>query len=204
MRLITASFGSSQDFLASYSTAHDGGALFYRTRMDLRNSEQVVVEVEFPGLPNRALMRAEVAGFDAHGQGVWLHFLKEAAATRDFVLEAARGDDLKARSRNHRRFPLTVPCNWQIPGTPDRVLSYTDDLGAGGAFVRTAAPPAVGTEVTLTVGPALGDGSMTIRGQVSWVKPNGMGVKFADQSDQANRKIRELLRHASERGRLNP
>lgn len=202
MRIITASFASSTEFLANYSTAHDGGALFYRTRMDLRNGEHVLVEVAFPGLPNRAIVRAEVAGFDAHGQGAWLHFLKEAAATRDFVLDVARGEAQGGRVRNHHRFPVEVPCNWQIPGTPDRVLSYTEDLGAGGAFVRTTAPPPVGTEVNLTVGP-VGDAPVTIRGQVSWVRgTSGMGVKFAEPGDLANRRIREMLRHVSERGRV--
>lgn len=207
MRLILASFRSADEFLRSYSSAHDGGALFYATRMELDAGEQVLVEIAFPELPNRTILRGQVAG--THGAGVWVEFSRESAQVRDYVLTVARGETpATAFARKQQRFPIALPCNWQIPGSADQVISFTDDLGAGGAFVRTRQPPPVGTALQITVGP-VGEGAdqpMTLHGHVTWVRASGdaggMGVRFNEPQEIGNRRLREVLRHVTERGRV--
>lgn len=202
MRIITATFGSGQAFLDSYSAAHDGGAIFYATRMDLRLGEDVLVELQFPGMPNRALLRGQVAAFDAQGKGAWIRFSPQDESTRDFVLRLARGEvevTTKIR-RSYPRFPVAIPCDWKIDGTLDRVLSYTEDVSASGAFVRTLTPPPVGTTVRVALG------ELTLRGHVARVRQDertsGMGVRFVGTTTGDARRLREMLRRVSERGRV--
>lgn len=202
MRIVTATFPDPAKFLESYSAAHEGGAIFYRTRMDLRLGEDVLVELSFPGMPNRALLRATIAAFDAVGQGAWIRFSRDDESTRDFVLALAHGEVQVTTkvSRRHARFPVELPCDWKVDGSPDRVLSYTEDLGAGGAFVRTLTPPPVGTQVRLLLG------ELRIRGHVAWIRADeqasGMGVRFLEPTETDTRRLREMLRHVSERGKV--
>ena len=59
MRLLTLAYATADEFLASYHDS-DGGTVSVQTRTDGTIGEQLLVEVSFPGLPNRALIRAAV------------------------------------------------------------------------------------------------------------------------------------------------
>jgi hypothetical protein len=59
MRLVTLAYATADDFLASYDE-RDGGTISVRTRTDGTIGEKILVEISFPGLPNRALLRAMV------------------------------------------------------------------------------------------------------------------------------------------------
>jgi Tfp pilus assembly protein PilZ len=92
MRILTANFASKSDFLTHIRDVEKGGAIFCRTDADLRIGEPVLVEIDFPGLPNRALVRGAVSGFDALGAGAWVEFAEEDTTTRDFLLALAQGE----------------------------------------------------------------------------------------------------------------
>ncbi|KAB2906889.1 MAG: PilZ domain-containing protein, partial [Kofleriaceae bacterium] len=75
-----------------------------------------------------------------------------------------------------------------------------EDVSAGGAFVRADAPPAVATEVELTITAPDGE-ALAATGTVAWLrqgKDPGFGVEFHDMAGETGRKLRALLRHASE------
>lgn len=206
MRIVTAAFHSPDEFLRHYATHYPEGAIFYRTRMGFRLGEQVLVELSFPGLPNRALLRGQIAAFDERGAGAWVRFAPEDDSTRDFVLSIARGETIvrKTVRRHHLRFPVNLPVAWHVSGSQDQFVSSTCDLGAGGLFVRTLVAPDVGTKVSLKIGPTPA-GDLEVEGEVSWVRSGedaGMGVRFATPQDESTRRLRSLLRQLSERGKL--
>ena len=211
MRLVTLPFASSADFLSSYSEAYPGGALHCRTKADLRDGEVVLVEISFPGLPNRVLVRGIVVDSIAD-EGAWLRFHEADVTTRDFLLGVARGhiQVTPTTERSFERFPAAVPvdCRIERDGREDHLVTQTADLGAGGAFIESAAPPPVGTRVTLSIAPA-GSGlePLTVEGEVVWVRNDadarGFAVRFQDPRNADNRRLRATLRHASERGRLS-
>ena len=213
MRFITSLFGSPGEFLASYSRNLPEGALFCPVRRDVEVDEDLLLEVWFPGLVNRALLRGTVAeiGRDAHTL-IRLH--GSDAHTRDFLLDVARGQVAphKQVTRGHRRIPAAVPVSCRIDeidepsGTP--VTGHTHDLGAGGAFVHAIEPPAVGTRVSMVLGPAPRTGqTFTVDGRVAWIRrdarAHGFGVKFDPRGEHDGPRLRTALRRSWESGRLD-
>jgi len=199
MRILTVPFLSSAEFLSHYRETD--GALFCRTRTELDVDEPVLVEISFPGLPNRALLRGRMLERSA-GRGAWIGFAEADASTRDFLLGVARGDLVvtTAVERAHDRFPTALPVAVELPGGAAAETS-TGDLSAAGAFIRSDAAPAVGTRVKLVL--ATGDTDrLELEGEVTRARPDGFAVQFAPRRGENNRRLRALLRRASESGRI--
>lgn len=201
MRLVTLAYATADEFLGSYHDS-DGGTVSVQTRTDGTIGEQLLVEISFPGLPNRALVRATVTSITfEHG----LRFVIDPAdaTTRDFLLAIARGDNIVVGAyRDHLRFPSSLRAHWSLTDGSARGddTMIVEDLSAGGAFVQAAHPPAVGASVHLTIevpgGPAL-----ETSGHVAWVrhgKAPGFGVDFDALVGDSGRRLRALLRRASE------
>jgi Tfp pilus assembly protein PilZ len=199
MRLVTLAYATADDFLASYDD-RDGGTISVRTRTDGTIGEKLLVELSFPGLPNRALLRAMITSITfEHG----LRFVIDEAdaSTRDFLLSIARGDNVVVGAhRDHTRFPTTLRARWSVSGATDREeTTIVEDLSAGGAFVQAPHPPDVGAEVELTIAVPVGP-TLETSGHVAWVrhgKSPGFGVDFDALVGDSGRRLRALLRHAS-------
>ena len=58
--------------------------------------------------------------------------------------------------------------------------AYTRNIGVGGAFVVTDAPPPPGTLLALSIHVPTTDASIEVAGEVRWagMNPPGMGVRF--------------------------
>ncbi|MEZ4401674.1 MAG: PilZ domain-containing protein [Kofleriaceae bacterium] len=196
---MTLAFATADDFVAAYHPA-DGGTVSTRTRTDGTIGERVLIEISFPGLPNRALLRADVTGI-AFEHGLRFAIAAEDVTTRDFLLGVARGE-VRVEStihRDHARFPATLNVAWRV-GAGAATTTTLEDLSAGGAFLRAEAPPAIGAEVSLDITTPAGE-VLPATGHVAWIrqgKDPGFGVDFAPAAGEAGRKLRALLRHASE------
>ncbi len=198
MRLVTLAFATKEEFLAAYHPS-DGGSLSTRTRTDASIGEEVLIEISFPGLPNRALVRAVVMGI-AFEHGLRFAFSPADVTTRDFLLAVARGEaTVQTTHRDHTRFPAHLKATWNVSGAVPRATTL-EDVSAGGAFVRADDPPAVATEIELSI-TAPGGEALAATGTVAWLrqgKDPGFGVEFHDMAGEPGRKLRALLRHASE------
>jgi len=198
MRLVTLAYVTTEEFLASYHPA-DGGTLSTRTRTDGTIGEDVLIEISFPGLPNRALVRAQVMGI-AFEHGLRFAFSPADITTRDFLLAVARGEvSVEPAHRDHARFPSALHATWSRGGGAAHP-TMVEDLSAGGAFVRALDPPPVATEVELSITSPTGDTLVAV-GTVAWLrqgKAPGFGVEFGELAGETGRKLRAMLRHASE------
>ncbi|HUQ01076.1 MAG TPA: PilZ domain-containing protein [Kofleriaceae bacterium] len=198
MRLVTLAFATKEEFLAAYHPA-DGGSLSTRTRTDASIGEEVLIEISFPGIPNRALVRAQVMGI-AFEHGLRFAFAVADETTRDFLLAVARGETtIETTHRHDARFPASLKATWKVAGGA-ATSTTIEDVSAGGAFVRAETAPSVATEVELTITAPGGDALSAI-GSVAWIrqgKDPGFGVEFHDLTGETGRKLRALLRHASE------
>jgi Tfp pilus assembly protein PilZ len=208
MRIVPAFFASGEEFLRDYRAAapeFDGPALLLRTKTPFAVGEEVVVEVGLPKLPNRVRVVGQIAGPGPGGRGVWAVMPGDDRPSLDFLVAHARKFVGSAIPRHHERFPVTLPCDWRVTGGSQRVMSTTEDLSAGGAFVRAFAPPVVGTDLTVELSGTAAR-PLVLHGQVVWVRRDervgGMGMRFAAPTGGDARQLREMLRRASERGRL--
>jgi Tfp pilus assembly protein PilZ len=198
MRLVTLAFPSAAAFLTSY----DDGIVTVKTRTDAVLGEALLVEISFPGLPNRALLRAVVDGLLIDEEGLRVRISEEDASTRDFMLSIARGELKMSAHREHKRFPASLEVKYTLDDGVDPHQGVVDDLGAGGTFVLTQTPPSVGTKVKLTI-LVPGTKDLHASGIVAWVKTGpganaGFGVDFDPLDGDDGRRLRALLRKASE------
>ncbi len=207
MRLLTLSFRSAESFLRHYSEPNDTGALFYRTKSEVERGEEVLLEISFPALPNRALVRGVVLG--PKDDGIWVALHESDASTRDFLLKVARGEvEITERSaRAHDRFPADVPVSYkELTEGSEMRHARAVDLAASSAFVRAQEPPEPGTKLELVFGP-LGDEAetFTVHGEVTKLRHHddpGFAVRF-DAKAADGPQLRRLLRTASETGRVS-
>ncbi len=210
MRLLTCAFASAVEFLDCYSVESAEGVLYCRTRSALEIGEELVVEVAFPGLPNRTLMRGSVAAV-RRGRAAWIRLHPGDAHGRDFLLRLARGELQPSDQveRGHRRIPVALPVTCRIEEIDDppseRLLGTTHDVGGGGAWVESSAAPAVGTRVSIVLGPmAAGGETFRLDGRVAWLRrdtrAHGFGVRFDPKQSRDGRRLRAMLRRACESG----
>lgn len=197
MRLVTLAFPSASAFLSAYADE----VLTVRTRTDATLGEQLLVEISFPGLPNRALLRATVDGLLIDEEGLRVRLSDEDASTRDFMLAIAQGQLKVSTHRDHKRFPAALEVRYSADGG-EMQTAVIDDLGAGGTFVLTPTPPSAGARVALIISAPDGR-TIAANGLVAWVKTGpaagaGFGVDFDPIEGEDGRRLRALLRRASE------
>ena len=204
MRILTAHYASSSDFLGAYNPEFAGGALFYPTRMPLLAGEAVILDVRLPSVPNPVLIRGRVAHVDTSRMGAWVSFDSEDRSTLEFLLGIARGSlEIRPVARKSGRFPVELQVDWQIGESDDLYISSTDDVSWGGVFVRTLSPPPVGTPVSIVISTPAGE-MLRLRGRVMRTRVNGsagMAVRFAGESAE-RRRLRRLLRDMDLRGEV--
>jgi hypothetical protein len=215
MRILTLAFYSPRQFLAHYRSRPGHRVIFAATRANLIGREPVLMDIGFPGLPNRELVRGTVREL-ASNQGAWVAVDTADAASADFLAQVARGEvsALPTVNRASSRFPLELPvdCRLEIPSrqsSVERLVSRTADVSAGGAFIRALAPPPpVGTRVVVSLSST--DKTklrpLTINGDVAWVRntpgDRGFGVRFDDKKQADVRMLRNALRRATESGNV--
>ena len=212
MKMLTARYESPEYFLEDAEKGREalGGAdgLRHVSKAEVAPGEQVFVEVDFPGLPNRVILRGTVSKVEKGDKpAAYVAVAQEDHGAYEFLLAAARGTPDKGVSRKHDRVPLGIPVDWQVAGSGDLIISSTDDLSTGGVQIRTLSPPPVGTKITLRLAldPRSGE-TVSIPGEVVWTRQDaefqGMGVKFLTAAGEKGRRIRELIRRILETGEL--
>lgn len=203
MKLLTITFASPEEFLAAQSSKSE---LSWSTRAELEVDENVLLEVSFPEMPSRAHMRATVAAVD--GDAVRFNIHSDDQTTAQFMMKVARGQVAVEQGRRNSRFPATLPVKCRIDGYASGGLRFettTEDLSAGGAFIRSQdTRPEIGTRVRLVIGPISDGDSYVVYGEVAWLRRRGerrgFGVRFTASPSFAE--LRSMLRRSVERGRL--
>src|SRR5688572_5371131 len=98
MRILKARYRSKGEFLEQYQPTFLFGGLFFPTRDPVALGEAVVVEISFPELTERMLVRGFVsfrrAGRHRTGTraGIGVEFLASERLKHDFLLAVARGE----------------------------------------------------------------------------------------------------------------
>ena len=207
MRLVPCVFQTGEAFLRCFSHEYAHGAIFCETRARLSLGERILVEVAFPELPNRAVLRGQVVSVIA-GSGAWVQLSARDESVTRFVVDAASGKLAgEELVRHHPRYPARVAVRYRIDELEEPSAHHhaeIADLGIGGAFVRADDPPRVGTRVNLKLATALsGHQALEIDGRVAWTRPGvGFGVRFDQRGPGSAAPLRPLIRRISETGEM--
>jgi len=212
MKILFATFDSPDDFLQRLEVAKSGATLRVRTKARYEDGEQVILEIGYPGLPNRILTRAtamEPKGKKKADPDQTFKLDKGEEHKRDFLIAVAAGRATASWKRRHRRFPLRMPARFVVEGedVPLRGDAETEDMGSGGVSLRTSRTLPDGAKVTIVLEP--GDGSEPIEfvGRVVWNRNDssvtGVGVQFESLGGDQMRRLRRMIRDVKLRGETN-
>jgi uncharacterized protein (TIGR02266 family) len=210
MTLIKTRYRSSDAFLEAYQQQFMHGGWFVATRVAHELGSAVVFDPRFPDLRSRVLVRGYIAWRRPARQvvegsvttrlraGVGIELSAGERRKRDYLLAVARGDVVDLTQRRHRRLPVSLEISWRLRGERARFSSQLEDIGEGGAFVRTHEFLPVGSTVLLEVTPPGGAAPLSIEARVAWthhtVGEEGMGVEFRCRDTGGARRLRELVR----------
>ena len=207
MKILFARFDSAEDFLKHYDPVLEWGGIVVPTKAALPPSTAVVVEVAFPGLPNRVLVRGLVVDRDEDRGGLIVKLANSELQKRDFLVSAARGDVGLAWRRRHRRFPLRLKAGFRAADKDAPAAeAQTEDLSGSGIFLRTPEVLSVRTPVVVIIDPGDGKGPIEVPGRVAWVRrdppTSGFGVSFENLSGESMRRLRRVMRDLKGSGRM--
>lgn len=204
MRILKARYRGAGEFLVAYQASFPYGGLFFPTREHVTVGELVLAEVRFPELGDRLLLRSFVAWRrsarvrEGTPAGVGVEFLASELHKRNFLLSAARGEVPKVVARNHRRIPVSLPVAWQVKEERTRLSAVVEDIGPGGAFLRTAEHRPIGTSVVVEITPPGGAAPLAVEGRVAWsrteVGHEGFGIEFRCRDTGGLRRLKEMCR----------
>jgi hypothetical protein len=198
--ILVAAFSSGAEFLDHYSDDGPAGELALVTRARPRSRAELVLELDWPGLPNPVFVRARVS---RRRLGVVARLHPDETAARDFLVQMAAGDPVPYHLRRHRRYCVRLPLGWRTFGSMQMIDGVAADLSAGGVLVTTAvAPPPVGEPVALRLRTAGQDLVVTgaVRHRRARLCDYAFGVQFAQRSTGEQRRLRHLLRAFAARG----
>ncbi len=213
MRILKARYRSGGEFLDDYEPSFLHGGVFHATRDEIPVGESVVVEVAFPELTERLMLRGFVSfqrpaknrapGRAGNRAGVGIEFLASERKKRDYLLAAANGakEALLTRPafpRRHRRLPVAIAVAFHVGDERTPRHGTLDDIGPGGAFIRTRELQPPGTPVVLSVVPPGAAVPLLIEGRVAWSRrvpgEEGVGVEFRCRDTGGLRRLKELCR----------
>jgi Tfp pilus assembly protein PilZ len=208
MRLLVARFRSRAELAERLLSHRPNGGLFLPTRRVIEPGEPVLVDVRFSELRDHLLLRGVVSvrqrgrRTDNVRAGLFIEFLASESGKRDHLVALSREPEDKAAEpaaqRRHRRLPIELRVDWRVPNQSERHISLVDDIGIGGAFLRTREMPPAGTPVVLELCPPGGTTAQAIEGRVAWARETpgqeGVGVEFRCRDIGGLRRLRELVR----------
>jgi Tfp pilus assembly protein PilZ len=189
------------EFLEGYSRDLVNGGLFCPTTVLLKPSDEVIVELNVPGLPNKVLIRGTVKWWRPAlprlrvRAGALVEFDPEERDKRDFIIGTLEGTRQPARRRRHTRIPVNIPVRYREAHTAEFRPTELREISVGGAVLRTDEPIPLGAEIILEVTPPGGVAPMAITGRVTHHNsPDATGLRFVYRDGGGARRIRELLR----------
>jgi Tfp pilus assembly protein PilZ len=205
MRILVTRIRSSDEFHERYLSVFEHGGLFHPTREALPLGQYVVLDIRYPSLRDKLLIRGMVAWRRAGRRrtgvraGIGVEFLPAEQAKHRYLLEVIANDVPDSQGqRRFRRLPTGLRVDWRVPDQTQRRLSRLDDIGPGGAFIVTDDRQPLGTPVVLEVVPPGSTAPIAIEGRVAWVGGNpgaeGIGVQFRWRDAGGLRRLKELVR----------
>jgi Tfp pilus assembly protein PilZ len=203
MLLLKARFKDKKAFLEAYSDELETGSIFCPTTTPLEPEDRVVVEINFPELPNKMLVRGTVISWRNAlprlrvRAGAVVAFDESEGETRDFLLEVAAGLHQGAVKRRHARVPVELDIKWRPADSPDLLIGRLNDISIGGAQLLTDETLEPEDDIVVELVAPGGATPISIASKVSNQTPSGYGIRFIYRDGGGSRRLREVVRRLS-------
>lgn len=201
MKIIKVRFRSKAEFTKHYNSELERGGLFCPTTTEYTVGDEVVVELNVEGLPNKVMLKAHVVWWRPAlprlrvRAGALVELDEGEAPKREFILGIVSGVRKDARRRRHTRLPVMVPVRWRPAGSVDERQASISEVSVGGALLKTDEVLALGDEVILELTTPGGSVPISISGKVTYLSNgDGCGIKFLYRDGGGSRRIREVIR----------
>jgi Tfp pilus assembly protein PilZ len=213
MRILYATFSTPDEFLGRLALDGDAASLRIATKARFEPGEELILEIGFPGLPNRILLRAEAIapgpdmpragkepGKDKDGEEVAFKLASGEEDKRDFLVAVAAGRATASWKRRHRRFPMRLPARFVVErdDAPLRGDAEIEDLGSGGVSLKTSRTLPDGAKVTVVLDPLDGSPEIEFSGRVVWNRQDdsvsGVGIQFDTLGGDDMKRLRRIIR----------
>jgi hypothetical protein len=200
--ILAATFADGAAFLHAFDGSARAGELAVVTRATPCASSWVVLEIDWPGLPNPVYVRAQV---QRRRFGLMARLHPDEISAARFLLQIARCQPVRYFRRVHHRYCVRFPVWWRRFGASERNPGVAEDLSAGGVLVATVAPPPpVGERVGLRLIVPSAQQDLVVTGEVTHARERSrdaaFGVEFALRGSGEQRTLRRLLRTFAGRG----
>lgn len=201
MKIIKVRFRSKAEFMKHYNDELEHGGLFCPTTTEYETADEVVVELNVEGLPNKVMVRAHVVWWRPAlprlrvRAGAMVEFEPDEAPKKDFILDVFRGNRSDAKRRRHTRLPVLIPVRWRPMNHAELREAGISEVSVGGALLKTDEPLALGDEVIIELTTPGGSAPISIAGKVTYhAEGDGCGIKFLYRDGGGSRRIREVIR----------
>lgn len=199
---VTVQLNDGLELFRRYLSESPYGGLVIDVDSSLAEEDLVELDVSFKKSQQRHLIKAVVLWRRHHKQGltVGIGFLPSEIEKREKLLAASRHAPTDASAydtvRTANRYQAVLKVTYKT--TEDFVLHFTRNLSYGGMFVSATKPPDVGSDILFKLFAPGQLAPIDLPGRVVWSEPgNGFGVSFSSDSQQAQERLEELVRHLS-------
>ncbi len=207
MKILKARFKTNEAFLDAFDHDLDHGGLFCPTTSALEEEEPVVVELHFPALPNKTLLRGNVVWWRSAlprlrvRAGALIALQEGERDTTSFILELAQGSQAPAAvKRKHPRIPVSVPIKWRRVNQTRNRDGRLRDISIGGALLLTDRELAKDEEIIVELISPGGARAMDISARVTHHGEEGVGIRFIYRDGGGSRRLREVVRRLVDGG----
>lgn len=181
----------------------EAGFIKVPSRETVQVGDSIHVEVSFGAMADEIVLRGAVDAIHSRDGGrapiVAIRVVSDHAARLRYVDDVI-SNGRAATSRASRRVPSQIPATWYwgLGSHATRI----GDISRGGAFIRSAAPPSVGSKVKLQLNDGMVEGqrrgALELEAIVAWTGSSqgvrGFGVKFRIVDREQAERVTALVR----------
>jgi len=207
MHLIKVRFKDAKDFSAALNvdvpkSKYPIGGMFCPTTTRLEDGEKILMEIIFPGMPNKMIVGAEVLSWRSAvprkrvRAGAVVGFDPEDKEKVEYIVKAAKGSlpAAAASKRRYKRLPFKMDVEWRRDGELEDFGGTLLDISVGGALLSAKEKIAVGSKILIKLVPPGGAGAITIAGEISNKKKDQYGVAFQFRYGGGSRRLKEVIK----------
>jgi Tfp pilus assembly protein PilZ len=205
LRKIRCHYSSSEAYIEALDAAGEPNALTVFTTDSFEPGEEVLLEVYFPGLPGKMMVRA--IGQEWHPARPRLR-VRAGGVLRctgtewrklEFLKEVGSGVIELAPRRRHVRLPVMVEVRWRRQNSTEFAVAALSEISEGGALLLTRQPPEQEEEVIVEIMPPGSERPLEVLAVVrNTSNPDGVGVEFLARDMGGVHRLREVIRRLVE------